>query len=83
MTVVLLALVALLPAKKFYTSETFYPGDQIQAAQDESDSVALVIRVAGPQFSREAIRFVPEAGFFSGESAVVLSHCYRGPPALS
>ena len=76
-------LLALLPAKKLFTAETGCLGDQIQATQDEADSVALVSWVAGPQFPREALYLIPHATVCPGESPVVSSHCYRGPPVLS
>ena len=81
--VVSLALFALLPAKKLVTVETAGPYDQIQAAQDESCSVALVHSFADPRIPSEVVYLVPVGATRFDESPFVSSHCYRGPPILS
>lgn len=81
--VVSLALFALLPSKKLVTVETAGPYDQIQAAQDESCSVALVHSFADPRIPSEVVYLVSVGATRFDESPFVSSHCYRGPPILS
>jgi hypothetical protein len=81
--IISLALLALLPAKKLVVVETSCLDDQIQAAQDEADSVALVYSVAGPQVPGEVVYLIPDGAIRFDESPFVSSHCYRGPPVLS
>ena len=81
--VILFALVALLPTKKLVVVETSCLDDQLQAAQGEADSVALVYSIAGPQVPGEFVYLIPAGPTCFGESPFVSSHCYRGPPVLS
>jgi hypothetical protein len=83
LTVVLLTLLAMLPAKRLITVETSYLHDQIQTTQDETDLVGLVRCVGSPQLSGEALYLVPDATISFSEFPVVSSRCYRGPPVLS
>ena len=81
--IVSLVLFALLPAKKLITVETASPYDQIQAAQDESCSVALVHSIVDPQVPSEVVYLIPYGATRFDESPFVSTHCYRGPPILS
>ncbi|MGD0662133.1 MAG: hypothetical protein ABSD38_29095 [Syntrophorhabdales bacterium] len=81
--IVSLVLFALLPAKKLITVETAASYDQIQAAQDESCSVALVHSVADPRVPSEVVYLVLKGATRFDESPFVSTHCYRGPPILS
>ena len=81
--IVSLALFALLPAKKLITVETAGLCDQLQAAQDESCSIALVHSGADPQVFREVVYLTVSKATRFDESPFVSSHWYRGPPILS
>jgi hypothetical protein len=81
--VILAAVLALMPAKKLITVEAACTDNQIQAALDEADSVALVRHVADPPVSKEAIYLIPDAPVRFVESPVISSQLYRGPPSLS
>jgi len=82
LAIILVVLLALLPAKKLITVETSSLRNQVQA-EDTSDSVALVSCVDDPLFSGEPAYLVPDAAVPFGESFVVYVYPYRGPPALS
>jgi hypothetical protein len=73
-------LLALLPAKKLFTVESGCLGDQIQTVRDGADSFALVRYAASPQASGEVLYLIIEGAVCAGESPVVSSHSYRGPP---
>ncbi len=83
LTIVLVALLALLPARRLITVETGAPDNQAHYAQDTSDSIAFVNCVDAPPFSRETVELVPDAAAPYAESFVVSSYSYRGPPVSS
>ncbi len=83
LTIILIALLALLPARKLVTIETSCLGDQIQATQDGADSLALVHYVACPPVSREVFYLVLATAVCFSEFPIVSNRFYRGPPVLS
>ncbi len=83
LAVILIMLLALLPAKKLITIETGGLENQFQVAQDANDPAALAGCVCGPLFSEETSYLTPDAAVPFHESLVVHTHSYRGPPVLS